>query len=248
MVNCQGNRHPRAKGPVKRRKEVTPLDSDLLDCIEINPSDQPAATIIWLHGLGADGHDFEAIVPELRLPESLPVRYVFPHAPARSITINAGLRMRGWYDILDLKFRADSVDKDQFLESEDMLKALIHAELKSGMPSARIILAGFSQGGAIVLHTGLRYQKQLAGILALSMHLPTIRNLAPELSPANRHVPIIMAHGQMDPVVPIAKAIETRQELTRLGYDVSWHTYPMQHSVCADEIKEIRSWLIEILA
>ncbi len=224
------------------------MDSDLLDCIEINPSDRPAATIIWLHGLGADGHDFEAIVPELHLPESLPVRYVFPHAPVRSITINAGLRMRGWYDILDLKFSADSVDRDQFLESEDMLKALIQAELKSGMPSERLLLAGFSQGGAIVLHTGLRYPKQLAGILALSMHLPTIHNIAPELSPANRSVPIMIAHGQMDPVVPMAKAIETRQELTRLGYEVSWHAYPMHHTVCEDQIKEIRSWLIKIFA
>lgn len=223
------------------------MDSDLLDCIEINPSDRPAATIIWLHGLGADGHDFEAIVPELRLPESLPVRYVFPHAPVRSITINAGLRMRAWYDIVDLKFRADSVDRDQFIESGDMLEALINAELKPGMPSERVVLAGFSQGGAIVLHTGLRYPKQLAGILALSMHLPTIHSLAQELSPANRNVPIMMAHGQMDPVVPVAKAIETRQELTRLGYEVSWHAYPMQHSVCADEIREIRSWLLQLL-
>jgi phospholipase/carboxylesterase len=232
---------------VKRLKEVNELNSDLLDCIEISPSGQPAATIIWLHGLGADGHDFEAIVPELRLPESLPVRYVFPHAPVRSITINAGLRMRAWYDIVDLKFRADSVDRDQFIESGDMLEALINAELKPGMPSERVVLAGFSQGGAIVLHTGLRYPKQLAGILALSMHLPTIHSLAQELSPANRNVPIMMAHGQMDPVVPVAKAIETRQELTRLGYEVSWHAYPMQHSVCADEIREIRSWLLQLL-
>jgi len=232
---------------VKLLKEVTELNSDLLDCIEINPSGRPAATIIWLHGLGADGHDFEAIVPELRLPESLPVRYVFPHAPERSITINAGLRMRAWFDILDLKFRADSVDRDQFLESGDMLQALINAELKSGMPSDRVVLAGFSQGGAIVLHTGLLYQNQLAGILAMSMHLPTIHNLATELSPANRKVPIMMAHGQMDPVISVAKAIETRQELTRLGYAVSWHEYPIQHSVCADEIQEIRSWLLQIL-
>ncbi len=224
------------------------MNSDLLDCIEINPSAPPAVTIIWLHGLGADGHDFEAIVPELHLPESLPIRYVFPHAPVRSVTINAGLRMRAWFNILDLGFRADSVDRDQFLESEELLKALIHAELKSGTPSERIVLAGFSQGGAIVLHTGLRYPKQLAGILALSMHLPTIHTLAPELSPANRNVPILMAHGQMDPVIPIDKAIETRQELTRLGYEISWQEYPMQHSVCADEIRAIRSWLIEILA
>lgn len=228
-------------------KEVNELNSDLLDCVEINPSRQPIATIIWLHGLGADGHDFEAIVPELRLPESLPLRYVFPHAPERSITINAGLRMRAWFDILDLKFRADSVDMDQFLESGDMLTALINNELKSGMPSDRILLAGFSQGGAIVLHTGLHYQKQLAGILAMSMHLPTIHDLATELNPANRKVPIMMVHGQMDPVIPMARAIETRQELTRMGYEVKWHEYPMQHTVCTDEIQEIRSWLLQIL-
>jgi phospholipase/carboxylesterase len=172
---------------------------------------------------------------------------VFPHAPERSVTINAGLRMRAWFDILDLRFTADSVAMDQFLESGEMLEALINAELESGMPSDRVVLAGFSQGGAVVLHTGLLYQKQLAGILALSMHLPTVHNVAPELSPANRQVPIMMAHGQMDPVVPVAKAIETRQELTRLGYEVSWHEYSMQHTVCADEIREIRSWLLQLL-
>jgi phospholipase/carboxylesterase len=217
------------------------LNSELLDCIEINPSGQPAATIIWLHGLGADGHDFEAIVPELHLPESLAVRYVFPHAPQRSITINADLRMRAWFDVLDLEHRADSVDMDQFLESEDLLRALIRNELKSGIPSDRILLAGFSQGGAIVLHTGLKYQKQLAGILAMSMYLPTIHNLAPALSPANRKVPIMMVHGQTDPVIPLARAVETRQELIRQGYAVDWHEYPMQHTVCADEIREIKS-------
>jgi phospholipase/carboxylesterase len=137
---------------------------------------------------------------------------------------------------------------DQFLESGDMLRALIKNELKSGMPSDRIVLAGFSQGGAIVLHTGLLYPKQLAGILAMSMHLPGINNLADELSPASREIPIMMAHGQMDPVIPVARAIETRQELIRLGYTVSWHEYPMQHTVCADEILEIRSWLLQILS
>ena len=223
------------------------MNSDLLDCIEINPSGEPTATIIWLHGLGADGHDFEAIIPELRLPDSLPVRYVFPHAPVRSITINAGLRMRGWFDILDLQHRAESVDMDQFLQSADMLRAQIQKEVKSGMPSNRILLAGFSQGGAIVLHTGLLHPEKLAGILAISMHLPTIQHLASELSPSNRNIPIMMAHGQMDPVIPVAKAIETRQGLTRLGYTVSWHEYPIQHTVCANEIQEIRSWLLSIL-
>lgn len=246
-MNCQGNHHLRQGGHVRLLKEVTELNSDLLDCIEINPSGEPRATIIWLHGLGADGHDFEAIVPELGLPESLSARYVFPHAPQRSVTINAGLRMRAWFDILDLKYRADSVDMDQFLESGDMLRALIDNELKSGMPSERIVLAGFSQGGAVVLHTGLLYPKRLAGILAMSMHLPMIHTLASELSPVNRKIPIMMAHGQMDPVIPVAKAIETRQELTRMGYAVKWHEYPMQHTVCADEIQEIRSWLLQIL-
>ena len=228
-------------------KEVTELNSNLLDCIEVNPAGEPKATIIWLHGLGADGHDFEAIVPELHLPESLCVRYLFPHAPVRSVTINSGLRMRAWFDIFGLDFTVDSVDMDQFLESGDMLTALINNELKSGMPSDRILLAGFSQGGAIGLHTGLLSQKQLAGILAMSMHLPAINRLATELSSANRKVPIMMAHGQMDPVIPVTKAIETRQELTRLGYAVKWHEYPMQHTVCADEIQEIRSWLLQIL-
>jgi len=223
------------------------LNSDLLDRIEINPTAEPTATIIWLHGLGADGHDFEAIVPELDLPESLSLRYVFPHAPVRSVTINAGLRMRAWFDVLDLQHTAESVDMDQFLESGDMLRALIHNELQTGMPSDRILLAGFSQGGAIVLHTGLIYPKQLAGILAMSMHLPAIDNIATELSPANRNIPIMMAHGQMDPVIPIVKAIETRQELTRLGYPVRWHAYPIQHTVCANEIREIRSWILQIL-
>jgi phospholipase/carboxylesterase len=246
-MNCQGNHHLRQGGHVRLPKEVTELNSDLLDCIEINPSGEPTATIIWLHGLGADGHDFEAIVPELGLPESLPVRYVFPHAPVRSITINAGLRMRAWFDILDLEHRADSVDMDQFRESEDTLRALINNELKSRMPSDRILLAGFSQGGAVALHTGLLYPKRLAGILAMSMHLPTIHDLATQLSPVSRNIPIMMAHGQMDPVIPVAKAIETRQELTRMGYAVKWHEYPMQHTVCADEIQEIRSWLLQIL-
>ena len=223
------------------------MNSNLLEYVEINPDGQPAATIIWLHGLGADGHDFEAIVPELRLPESLCVRYVFPHAPERSVTINAGLRMRAWFDILDLESRADSVDMDQFLESGQMLRALINQELESGTPSERIVLAGFSQGGAIVLHTGLLYQKQLAGILAMSMHLPMITRLAPDLSPANRKIPIMMAHGQIDPVIPVARAIETQQDLTRMGYAVKWHEYDMPHTVCADEIQEIRSWLLQIL-
>jgi len=224
------------------------LNSALLDCIEVNPSGKPAATIIWLHGLGADGHDFEAIVPELRLPDSLPVRFVFPHAPERAVTVNAGMIMRAWFDLIDLNLDANSADKEQFSESVEMLEALIENELRSGFASDRIVLAGFSQGGAIALHTGLHFPKRLAGILAMSMHLPTIRDRSAALSPANREVPIMMAHGQMDPLIPLARAIETRQELTRLGYAVSWHEYPIQHSVCAEEVADIRAWLLGVLA
>lgn len=227
--------------------EAIQLNSALLDCIEVNPSGKPAATIIWLHGLGADGHDFEAIVPELRLPDSLPVRFVFPHAPERAVTVNAGMIMRAWFDLIDLNLDANSADKEQFSESVEMLEALIENELRSGLASDRIVLAGFSQGGAIALHTGLHFPKRLAGILAMSMHLPTIRDRSAALSPANREVPIMMAHGQMDPLIPLARAIETRQELTRLGYAVSWHEYPIQHSVCAEEVADIRAWLLGVL-
>jgi phospholipase/carboxylesterase len=227
--------------------EAIQLNSALLDCIEVNPSGKPAATIIWLHGLGADGHDFEAIVPELRLPDSLPVRFVFPHAPERAVTVNAGMIMRAWFDLIDLNLDANSADKEQFSESVEMLEALIENELRSGLASDRIVLAGFSQGGAIALHTGLHFPKRLAGILAMSMHLPTIRDRSAALSPANREVPIMMAHGQMDPLIPLARAIETRQELIRLGYAVSWHEYPIQHSVCAEEVADIRAWLLGVL-
>lgn len=227
--------------------EAIQLNSALLDCIEVNPSGKPAATIIWLHGLGADGHDFEAIVPELRLPDSLPVRFVFPHAPERAVTVNAGMIMRAWFDLIDLNLDANSADKEQFSESVEMLEALIENELRSGLASDRIVLAGFSQGGAIALHTGLHFPKRLAGILAMSMHLPTIRDRSAALSPANQEVPIMMAHGQLDPLIPLARAIETRQELIRLGYAVSWHEYPIQHSVCAEEVADIRAWLLGVL-
>lgn len=228
-------------------KEDIQLNSDLPECIEVNPSGDPSATIIWLHGLGADGHDFEAIVPELCLPDSLPVRYVFPHAPMRAVTINGGLVMRAWFDIYDVDLTVDSIDPDHFDESVGLLKALLENELRSGMVSERIVLAGFSQGGAIVLHAGLHYEKKLAGILAMSMHLPTVVQSAAAFSSAAKQVPIMMAHGQSDPVIPLSKALATRQALDDLGYAVDWHEYPMPHAVCAEEIEDIRSWLIKIL-
>lgn len=223
------------------------MDSVLLPCIEVNPSGDPAAVVIWLHGLGADGHDFEAIVPQLRLPASLPVRFVFPHAPERAVTINNGAVMRAWFDIYDVDLTADSIDHNQFRESAGMLTALIENELQSGIASDRIVLAGFSQGGAIVLHTGLHYGKKLAGILAMSMHLPTVAQSASSFSSAAKPVPIMIAHGQSDPVIPLPKALATRQALDDLGYAVDWHEYPMPHTVCAAEIEDIRSWLLKVL-
>ena len=160
-MNCQGNHNSRRSGPAERRKEVAELDSDLLDCIEINPSGQPAATIIWLHGLGVDGHDFVPIVPELRIPDTLPIRYVFPHAPERPVTINAGMVMPAWFDILDIS-GLHQVNVHHILESAEHLKTLLDYELLSGISSERIVLAGFSQGGTIALHTGLRFEKKLA--------------------------------------------------------------------------------------
>lgn len=221
------------------------MTSELLDYIEINPKTEPLATIIWLHGLGADGHDFEHILPDLRLPDSLPIRFVFPNAPKRPVTINGGMVMRAWYDILDVQV-SSRINMSDFLESVDHLEALIQNEWQSGTPFDRIVLAGFSQGGAIALHTGLRYKKKLTGILALSTILPTVDTLAKEGSQVNQDIPIMLAHGTWDPIIPIANTVRTKQELTRLGYRLSWHEYPMEHAVCAEEIRDIRSWLIKI--
>ena len=223
------------------------MNSELPECIEINPAGNPAAVIIWLHGLGADGHDFEAIVPQLRLPASLPLRYVFPHAPMRAVTINGGVVMRAWFDIYDVNLTAESIDHDQFSESSNMLRALIEREQGLGMAPNRILLAGFSQGGAIVLHTGLHYEKTRAGILALSMHLPSLAQSASSFSDAGRAVPIMMAHGRTDPVIPLDNAIKTRQGLADLGYEIDWREYPMPHAVCAAQIDDIRTWFLKVL-
>lgn len=222
------------------------MSDALFDGVEINPETGPAATIIWLHGLGADGNDFVPLVPELNIPESLPLRFLFPHAPIRSVTINAGMVMRAWYDILALD-GPDNIERNHLLESADALETIIQDEMERGMPSEKILLAGFSQGGAVVLHTGLRYGKKLAGILALSCYLPTADTLAREMSAVNRDIPLMMAHGTMDPLIPVAKSIRTKQELTRLGYQVQWHEYNMQHAVCPEEIQDIRSWLLQTL-
>jgi phospholipase/carboxylesterase len=209
-----------------------------MEAVEIETGPKPGAAVIWLHGLGADGHDFEPIVPELRLPK--PVRFVFPHAPVRPVTINQGMRMRAWYDIL--QFGGGPEDETGIRASQKLLEKLIEAE-----KGKKIVLAGFSQGGAIVLQTALRYPQRLAGVLALSTYLPLAATLEKERSEANKDLPIFMAHGQFDDLIPIDRAKKSRELLERLGYPVTWKDYPMPHSVCAPEIGDLSSFLSRIL-
>jgi phospholipase/carboxylesterase len=213
--------------------------SELLDTIEVETGPAPRAAIIWLHGLGADGHDFEPIVPELSLPPATAVRFVFPHAPIQAVTINGGARMRAWYDI----GHDGRQDAAGIRASQSRVEALIARERGRGVAAHRIVLAGFSQGGAIALHTGLRHPDPLAGVLALSTYLPLADTLEKEASAAARDVPIFMAHGVEDPLIPLARAAQSRDRLSALGYRVEWHEYPMPHSVCAEEIRDIGVWL-----
>ena len=217
------------------------MTSESPQTIEVETGARPDAAVLWLHGLGADGHDFEPVVPELRLPPRLAVRFVFPHAPVRPVTINAGMRMRAWYDILQLGGGPE--DEAGIRASRRLLQGLIEREKARGIAAHRIVLAGFSQGGAIALHTGLRCAEPLAGILALSTYLPLASSLAAERSDANRQVPLFQAHGTFDDLIPIERAARTRDELQALGYSVQWHEYPMPHSVCAEEIADIAQWL-----
>ena len=217
-----------------------------LKAVEINPPGRARACIIWLHGLGADGHDFEPLIPQLDIVEQLGVHVVLPHAPHRPVTINGGMEMPAWYDILAADFQRGQ-DSTGIRESEQQLRDLIQREVDSGIPAERIVLAGFSQGGAIVLHTGLRYPQPLAGILALSTYVPLADTLATEAAAANSQVPILMAHGMQDPVVPVKLALQSRDLLEQLGYKVSWHSYPMPHAVCPEEISDVRDWLLQRL-
>jgi len=222
------------------------MTTRLLDAVEINPAQKPQACIIWLHGLGADGHDFEPLIPELRIVDEIGVRVVLPHAPPRPVTINGGMVMRAWYDVLSPDFSI-AEDARGIRQSEQQLLALIDNEVANGIPAERIVLAGFSQGGAMVLHTGVRYHQQLAGILALSCYLPLADSLARESSAANRPVPIMMAHGVADPLIPLPLAQQSRDQLRQLGYLVDWYTYPMPHAVYPQEIRDIRDWLAKRL-
>jgi len=209
-----------------------------MDAVEIETGPDPQAAVIWLHGLGADGHDFEPIVPELELPK--PVRFVFPHAPVRPVTINNGMRMRAWYDIF--QFGGGREDDAGIRASQKLVEELIEAER-----GKKIVLAGFSQGGAIVLQTALRHPEALAGVMALSTYLPLSMTVAAERHAANHKVPIFMAHGRFDDIIPISRAERSRDFLKELGYAVQWQAYPMPHSVCAEEIRDISRFLATIL-
>ena len=212
----------------------------MLDAIEITTGPEPRLAVLWLHGLGADGHDFEPIVPELGL--DVPVRFVFPHAPVRPVTINGGMAMRAWYDILGFDRRAKE-DAAGIRASAAAVTELVDREIERGMTSDRIVLAGFSQGGAVALHTALREPRPLAGVLALSTYLPLAATLASERSAANARLRIFMAHGTDDGVLPLQLAETSRGALEALGYAVAWHAYPMAHSVCLEEIGAIGAWL-----
>lgn len=210
-----------------------------LPSVEIEPPSQANAAVIWLHGLGADGHDFEPIVPELRLPDTVAIRFVFPHAPAIPVTVNGGMVMPAWYDILDIDIDR-RVDTDQLLASADAIRALVDREIERGIDSRRIVVAGFSQGGAVALHTALTYPKRLAGILALSTYFATDDRI--QLHPANNGLPIRLCHGSADPVVPEPLGRAAYERLQALGYRAEYSTYSMEHAVCLEEINDISNW------
>ncbi len=216
------------------------------DAVTVEPPETADASVIWLHGLGADGHDFEAIVPHLGDQVTRHVRFIFPHAPEIPVTINNGYVMRAWYDVLsmDIPRRADA---NGVRASEQILTGYIEAEQSRGIASNRIIVAGFSQGGALALHTGLRYTQPLAGILALSCYLPLAETTADETHAANASIPLFMAHGNHDPIIPITAGEQARDLVESLGYVVEWHSYPVEHAVCLEEIEDVARWLSRLL-
>lgn len=227
--------------------------SELLPHIQLETGKNPNHAIIWLHGLGADGEDFVPVVDEMNLP--VPVRYIFPHAPKRPVTLNGGFVMRAWYDVyaaapnggLDLE-GGRRQDEAGIRASQAEIEKLIAREQQRGITAGNIYLAGFSQGGAVVLHTGLRHAAQLGGIIALSTYLPLAATLAQEANGAAKNTPIFMAHGRSDPVIPYTLGRASAQQLDAAAYPLEWHEYPMPHSVCAEEIEDIERWLAQRLA
>jgi phospholipase/carboxylesterase len=223
----------------------------LPETVEVASGAAPVGSVIWLHGLGADGHDFEPIVPELGFTGQLSLRFVFPHAPLRPVTINGGATMRAWYDILTLD-RGGPEDETGIRESGRLLELLIEREYERGIPHEKIVLAGFSQGGAIAVHTALRYPHRLAGLMALSTYLPLAASFATEVADSSAaqslQLPIFMAHGSFDPMLPMALGQHSHETLETAGYAVEWHDYPMAHAVCPEEIADIRNWLLSVFS
>ncbi|MDB5796188.1 MAG: carboxylesterase [Paucimonas sp.] len=218
----------------------------LLDAIEVESQPDPSVAVIWLHGLGADGSDFVPIVRELDLSGCPGIRFVFPHAPTMPVTINGGYVMRAWYDILGTEI-ARKEDENGLRASQRAVEMLIEREKSRGIESRRIILAGFSQGCAMTLQTGLRHPERLGGLLCLSGYLPLFTTIAAESHPVNQETPIFMAHGRLDPVIPLQRAETSRDVLRSLGYTVEWHEYAMPHSVCPEEIDDISRWFQKVL-
>ena len=220
--------------------------SSILTCIEIPASSTPLYSIIWLHGLGADGHDFESIVPELSLNKAEHINFIFPNAPIQAVTINGGMQMRSWYDILNVSLDRE-VAVDDIYDSATQLAQLIQDEIDKGIKAENILLAGFSQGGVVALHTGLRYPQKLAGIMALSTYMPTTEQLKTERTPANNETHVFMAHGTMDPVIHMQIAKDSFSRLKSMDYPICWHEYPMQHSLCLEEISDISDFINRVL-
>ena len=216
----------------------------LLEHVEIQPEQEAVASVIWLHGLGADGHDFEPIVPELNLPDALPIRFIFPHAPIRPVSVNEGDEMRAWYDF---SFHSEKGDGHDIETSANYVRDFIDQEMARGIPSHKIILAGFSQGGVVALHTAIRCEHRLAGVGALSTYLNDFASAEQALCDSNLAIPILMAHGSYDQAIPISRAATSRENLIRLGFDVRWFDYPMEHQVCLEEITEISAFFQEVL-
>lgn len=221
-----------------------------LETIELETANNPTAAVIWMHGLGADGNDFVPIVKELDLAGAPGIRFVFPHAPTRPVTINNGYVMRAWYDISfgDLEGKTRRADEKGLRESQAQIGELIAQEQSRGIAVSKIVLAGFSQGGAIALQTGLRHPEKLAGVMALSTYLPLAESFAAEATAANKATSVFMAHGTHDPVVPYSMGDNSRKILEQAGYVLEWHDYPMQHSVCLEEVTDIGRWLVKVLA
>ena len=214
----------------------------LLECVERETGPSPAWSIVWLHGLGADGNDFAPIVPELLRRDWPALRFVFPHAPVRPVTINGGVPMRAWYDIVDIDL-ANRADEAGVAESMAQVEALVAREVERGVPRSRVVLAGFSQGGAVTLASGLRAAEPLGGLVALSTYMPSAHKARDALAAAAARAPVFMAHGRQDPVVPFEAGQQSAALLRDLGFEVEWHAYAMPHSVCAEEIRDLGDWL-----